>query len=271
MNRQHKIAVAIVLVAVVVVSALTIYAVTVFNPFGSSGSWQRPLKNFATGLTADNTKVYVGDIFGNVAAFSTQNGVSIWNSSDNIGYFSGGLTQANDRVYGGGAGASVGCLDKATGTFQWNFAGEINTDLWTKRAPDAIIISNRVVASINGGVSVHDFNTGAFLWQASRPYGNPPANFGNLTDLATWWVGAYPLGGDPFEGNFVYVLSGNISYPYISKFNFQTQTFAWNQSITLTSYIFPEASPGYSGNPVSIRAHSGRSYHSKLQPDIMHK
>ena len=160
---------------------------------------------------------------------------------------------STDKVYGGGEGASVGCLDKATGKFQWSFYGQIGTDLWTKTAPDDIIVSDNVVASVDGGVSVHDANTGAFLWQASRTY-DPSVTFGNLTDLSNWWVGAYPLGGNPFDGNFVYVLSGNYSNPYLSKFNFETHTFLWSNNITLTSIpiAFPEASPGNSGNAVSI-------------------
>lgn len=150
--------------------------------------------------------------------------------------------------------ASVGCLDKATGQFQWSFDGIINTDLWWKHAPDEIIVSDKVVAAVDGGVSVHDITTGKFLWQASRPTTYPPINFGNLTDLNTWWINAYPLGGNPFEGNYAYLLTGNFSQPYISKFNFQTQTFLWNSSITLTSFpiVFPEASPGYSGNNVTV-------------------
>lgn len=242
------------LVAAVVVSSLAIYGYVALNPSGSNGSWQRPLQNFATGLVADSNKVYVSDIFGNVAAYSALTGLSVWNSSADTGYFAGALVGSSDRVYGGGAGASVSSLDKATGTVEWSFRGEINTDLWTKRAPDAIIVSDRVVASVDGGVSVHDVDTGAFLWQASRPYAYPPVEFGNLTDLNTWWVAAYPLGGNPFEGNYVYVLSGNFSNPYISKFNFQTRTFAWNSSITLTDFpiIFPEAGPGNSGNAISV-------------------
>lgn len=254
MNRQHKTAIAIVLVAVVLVSSLAIYGYMALNLSRSNGAWQRPLQNFATGLVADDNNVYASDVFGNVYSFSTQTGASVWNSSADTGYFAGALVGSSDRVYGGGAGAFVSSLDKATGKVKWSFTGEINTDLWTKRAPDAIIVSNRVVALIDGGVSVHDVNTGAFLWQASRPYGYPPSNFGNLTDLSTWWVAAYPLDGDPFEGNYVYVLSGNYSNPCISKFNFQTRAFTWNSSIKLTDFpiIFPEASPGHSGNAVKV-------------------
>jgi outer membrane protein assembly factor BamB len=149
--------------------------------------------------------------------------------------------------------ASVGCIDKATGKFEWSFDGQIGTDLWTKRAPDNVVVSGDVVASIDGGVNVHNADTGAFLWQASRP--SYIANsFGNLTDLNSWWVDAYPLGGNPFEGNFVYVLSGNYSNPYMSKFNFETDNFAWSSNITLTSVsiAYPEGIPGYSGNAVSV-------------------
>ena len=63
---------ALVLVAIIVASSLVLYENSVLNPAGSSGSWQRPLENFATGLAADNSKVYVMDINGDLYAFSTQ-------------------------------------------------------------------------------------------------------------------------------------------------------------------------------------------------------
>ena len=216
LKRRTLTVVAIGLIAVIVVSSLIIYENSVLNPAGSSGSWQRPIENFATGLAADNDKVYVTDIFGTVSAYTTQSGSSVWNTSSDTGYFSSGLYLSPDRVYGGGMGASVGCIDKATGRFEWSFYGQIGTDLWTKRAPDDVVVSGGVVASVDGGVSVHNANTGAFLWQASRPE-DPAVIFGNLTDLSNWWVGAYPLGGNPFEGNFVYVLSGNYSNPYCEQ------------------------------------------------------
>lgn len=253
MKRRNLLIISIGLAAIIVVSSLAIYGNSILNPVSSGGSWRRPIENFATGLAADNDKVYVMDIFGTVSAYTTQSGDSVWNTSSDTGYFSSGLYLSTDRVYGGGMGASVGCIDKATGKFQWSFYGQIGTDLWTKKAPDNIVASGGVVASVDGGVCVHDANTGAFLWQASRTY-NPSINFGNLTDLSNWWVGAYPLGGNPFDGNFVYVLSGNYSNPYISKFNSQTAAFVWSSNITLTSFpiAYPEASPGYSGNAVSV-------------------
>ncbi len=88
---------------------------------GSSGSWQRPLENFATGLASDNDKVYVLDVSGNMDAFSAKTGCSVWKSSADTGYFSSGLAMSADKVYSGGEGASVGCLDKSTGKFQWSF------------------------------------------------------------------------------------------------------------------------------------------------------
>ncbi len=67
------------------------------NPAGSNGSWQRPLENFATGLVADNDRVYVMDINGVISAFSMQTGASIWNTSSDTGYFSSGLYQSTDK------------------------------------------------------------------------------------------------------------------------------------------------------------------------------
>lgn len=253
LKRRTLLIVAIGLIAIIIASSLIIYENSVLNPAGSSGSWQRPIENFATGLAADNDKVYVMDNFGTVSAYTTQSGDSVWNTSSDTGYFSSGLYLTSDRVFGGGSGASVGCIDKATGKFQWSFYGQIGTDLWTKRAPDSIIVNGDVVAAVDGGISVHNSDTGAFLWQASRTE-DIGVTFGNLTDLSNWWVGAYPLGGNPFEGNFVYVLAGNYSNPYVSKFNFETANFVWSSNITLTGYpiAYPEASPGYSGNAVSV-------------------
>ncbi len=110
-----------------------------------------------------------------------------------------------------------------------------------------------VVASVDGGVSVHNAVTGAFLWQDSRP-GDIRVSFGNLTDLNNWWVSAYPLGGNPFDAKFVYVLTGNYTSPKVSKFNFETTNFVWSSNITLTDFpiVYPEASPGRSGNEVSV-------------------
>lgn len=255
MNRRILLILAISLITIIVASSLIIYENDVLTPAGSSGSWQRLLENFATGLAADSDKVYVMGISGNIDAFSIQTGASIWNSSADTGYFSSGVAMSTDKVYGGGMVASVGCIDKSTGKFQWSFDGQIGTDLWSKKAPDNIIVSGDVVASVDGGVSVHNADTGAFLWQASRT-GDIGVTFGNLTDLSNWWVGAYPLGVNPFEGNFVYVLAGNYSNPYVSKFNFETANFVWSSNITLTGYpiAYPEASPGYSGNAVSVIA-----------------
>ena len=248
MKKRIIVIAALCLAIIAVVSLLIVYE----DSAGFNGSWQRPLQNFATGMAADSNLVYVMDISGNVYAFSTQTGSSVWNSTTNVGYFAQGMASSSNNVYVGGQVASVGCVDKASGKFNWSFYGEINTDLWDKRAPDEIIVGSNVVASIDGGVNVHDANSGAFLWQASRPY--TTSSFGNLTDLKDWWVDAYPLGGNPFDGNFVYVLSGSYQNPFISKFNFKTATFAWNSSITLTHFPFayPEASPGYSGNAVAV-------------------
>ena len=255
LNRRILLTLILGSITIIVTSSLIIYENGVLNPTKLSGSWQRPLENFATGLVSDNDKVYVLDISGNIEAFSIKNGSSLWKSNANSGYFSSGLVSSADKVYGGGEVASVGCIDKSTGNFLWSFDGEIRTDLWDKKAPDEIIVSGDVVSSIDGGVNVRNANTGAFLWQASRPEDIEVA-FGNMTDLTNWWVDAYPLGGNPFEGNFVYALAGNYSNPYVSKFNFKNANFVWSSNITLTAHPigYPEGYPGYSGNSVSVIA-----------------
>lgn len=79
--------------------------------------------------------------------------------------------------------------------------------------------------------------------------------FGNLTDLSNWGVGAYPLGGNPFEGSFVYVLAGNYSNPNISKFDADTGSFLWSSNITLSSYpIATPTFPSHTGSSVRVLA-----------------
>jgi hypothetical protein len=74
LKRLTLLIIAIGLFAVLAVSSLIIYENDVLNPAGSNGSWQRPIENFATGLAADNYKVYITDLFGTVSAYTTQSG-----------------------------------------------------------------------------------------------------------------------------------------------------------------------------------------------------
>ena len=50
------------------------------------------------------------------------------------------------------------------------------------------------------------------------------------------------------------MLTGNYTNPNVSKYDFETANFVWSRNITLTSYpiAYPEASPGHSGNAVSV-------------------
>lgn len=79
--------------------------------------WQRGIKNFATGLTAVDGKVYTNDIWGSISCYEAQSGESVWNGS--IGaYWGAGVAASSTKVYGGKAPADVGALDSATGKFQ---------------------------------------------------------------------------------------------------------------------------------------------------------
>ncbi len=241
------------LIAVLVAASLIIYENSILNPEGSRVLWQRPIENFATGLAAADGKVFTLDISGNVDSYDTQGGKSIWNGSIG-GYWAAGLTVSNSRVYGGSQLATVGCLDEATGQFHWSFIGEIASDLWDKKAPDNVIVKDGRVFAIDGGVSVHNATTGELLWQA-EPIGPLSGIFGNITDMSTWWVGAYPLGGYPFESNFVYALGGNLSNSYIYKLNTDNGVILWSSNITvLTNPMPPPLVPGFISGSLNVLA-----------------
>lgn len=225
-------------------SSLIIYENSVLNPEESMVLWQRNIENFATGLAAADGKVFTLDISGNVNSYDTQGGNSLWNGT--IGaYWASGLTVSGGRVYGGSELATVGCLDEATGQFQWSFIGQMGSDLYFKRAPDSIIIKDGRVFAIADGVSAHNATNGQLLWQTPSLFGV----FGNITDLNTWWVGGYPLGGGPFEGNSAYVLGGNGSSPYIFKLNTDNDNILWRDNITVFTGL-PSVLATYQGQVI---------------------
>jgi len=256
MNKRTLIVIGIVLIAVILVSSLIVLK-TFNSPEGSSVLWQRPIENFATGLAADDGKVFTLDINGNAISYDVKTGSSIWNGSTKTGYWSSGLTTSDGRIYAGGPVASVSCLDETTGQFQWSFNGQIATDAWDKRAPDDVIVTGGRVFAIDGGVSAHNATSGEFLWQASplEPSPNFGEFFGNLTDSKIWWVGAYPLGGFPFENNFVYALGGNLSNEFIYKINTDNGLVLWSSNITLLANpLFPPLVPGFIRSSLNVLA-----------------
>jgi outer membrane protein assembly factor BamB len=260
LKRHTLLIIAIGLIAIIAASSLIIYENGVLNPEGSRVLWQRPIENFATALAADTGKVFTMDISGNVNCFVIQTGKSVWNGSSVGGYFAAGLTVADGRVYGGSQMASVGCLDETNGQFQWSFIGQVDSDLWTKKAPDNIIVKDGRVFAIDGGVSVHNATTGEFLWQARYSF----EDLGNITDSQSWWVSGFPLGGNPFEGNMLYAIGGNVSSAGVFKLNTDDGSILWRANQIVLSGSVLATYQGQviieSGNQIlSLNETSGKS------------
>lgn len=225
LKRRTILLLAICLVAIIIVSSLVIYANSVLNTEGSHVAWQRSIPNFATAIASDNDKVFTMDISGNVNCYDSQTGASIWNGSSVGGYFASGLIVAEGRIYGGYKHTSVGCLDEATGQFQWSTLSTIDHN----EAPDAIVVENGrlfiVAEGAVSGISALNALTGSLLWQARAYY--PSYGYGNITDPSDWWISGYPLGGNAFDGSFVYAMGGNSSSAYIFKLNTENGSIAW--------------------------------------------
>jgi len=245
MNRRVKLVLTIVLVAAIVVSLLVIYENSVLNPAGSSFAWQRPIENFATGIAADKDNVFTMDISGNVKYYETQTGASVWNGSSVGGYFASGLTVAERRVYGGYRYDSVGCLNEVTGQLQWNVMGIFDHN----QAPEEIIVQNgRLFVVAEGavaGVNAYNTSTGQPLWQVRYSF----ADFRNISDSATWWVTGFPLGGNPFEGNYVYAIGGSSSDATIFKLNTEKGAPLWSFNAPLNEGI-PSVVATYQGQVI---------------------
>ena len=176
MNRQQKTAVTIVLVAVIVVASLVIYENWVLNPSDTiiqTGSWQRPIQNFATTLTCADGKVFTTDGQYNVNCYDAKTGRSIWNGTGLGLVVSKNLAVADGVVCSGMKSGAVGCVDEATGQSKWYQSG-------TKSrfgVPDALI-NNGVVFGISdsgGFVTAFNASTGELIWEAERYFGPPTA------------------------------------------------------------------------------------------------
>jgi outer membrane protein assembly factor BamB len=237
MDRRSLTFIAIGLIIIILVSAFVIYEFgfpkSSVPSVGSSGVlWKRPLEDFATALAVDNEKVFILDrTTGVVSCYDSQSGRSIWNSSLPGGpFYVSGLVVSGGKIYAGAWDDNVVCLDEATGKVQWNFQGIWNTFQNHPVPPNSIIVQdNRVFCINDNAFSVHDSTTGKFLWQASS---NNPYTVGNITDLKTWQVAGYVLGGDPFDGNYVYATGGNSSNWYFFKLNTDNGAVLWRSNIT---------------------------------------
>ena len=193
------------------------------TPGTSSGAlWQRPIENFATTLAVDDGKVFTTDNSGNINCFDSQNGKSIWNGS--IGGFpSYGLEISGSQVYVGFQERQVGCLDENTGKLLWTFQNEQAPNRLFKGSPEIIVKDGRVFA-ITDTVSAHNATTGELLWEAVATWS------GNSN--STWSMSAFPLKGDPFDGNYVYETGGYYSSMHFYKLNMDNGQVLWSSSVT---------------------------------------
>jgi outer membrane protein assembly factor BamB len=160
--------------------------------------WLRNIKNFATGLTAFDEKVYTIDVWGNICCYEAQSGESVWNGS--IGaYWGAGVAASSTRVYGGKASAEVGALDSITGKFQWSADTQLESS-WSKRSPSNITVLEGRLYVTAYSFNVFNATTGQLLWE----YENIPfRSDSNVTD-------PNQLRGWPFEGNRVFAVGGVI-------------------------------------------------------------
>lgn len=229
--KQRKLFTIIVLVAVVVAAFLFV----VFGGFlpsqGVHGVWQRDTSQFATGLAAQDDRVFTLDISGNIVCYSATSGQTLWNNGIG-GYFCSGLTASADTVYGGKESA-VGALDASTGSFRYSFGVPID---YSHTAPESItVVDGKVVATGRFGmgesITVNDATNGQLLWKA-LPYPAVPV-FGNITNERDWWVSGYPLGGVPFEDTAIFAGGSDTSGPYIFKLDTANGNVIWRINGTL--------------------------------------
>jgi outer membrane protein assembly factor BamB len=251
MNRRLLIIVAILIAVVIVASLAVLYETGFFSPEGSRVPWKRDIEQFATALAASDGKVFTLDTAGNVNCYDSENGELLWKDSLD-GNFASGLIVSDGKIYGGSARASVSCLDEATGRFQWSFSGWLGNSMYSKRAPDGIVMKDDRVyvvieLGVGRGVSVLNAVTGELLWQG-HPFGMP-SSFGNISDLKTWQISGRVLGGDPFEGNFVYALGGNWSSQHLFKLNIDDGAVLWQRNINVSSGI-PNVLASYQGQVI---------------------
>jgi outer membrane protein assembly factor BamB len=206
MSRQQKIAVTLVLVAVIAVASWVIYQNWGFNLSDSTiqtGSWQRPIQNFATTLTCADGKVFTTDGQYNVNCYDAKTGRSIWNGTGLGLLVSRNLAVADGVVCSGMKSGTVGCADEATGQLKWH-------QYSTKSrfgVPDVFINSGVVFGFSESGGFVTAFNasTGELIWEAER-YDGPP--YGNITGINSWSVDGFPLVGNTYDGGVAYCLGG---------------------------------------------------------------
>jgi outer membrane protein assembly factor BamB len=206
LNKRLLLFIAVSLILVVVAASL---AVLYENGFLAGSTepepailWQRGIENFATGLAANNGKVYTIDIWGNINCYEAQTGKSVWNGS--IGaYWGNGVTASSTMVYGGKSSVRVGALKASTGEFQW-VVGTLHDSAWSKRAPSNITVLEDRLFVTGDSFAVYNASTGKLLWENVNNQFSTDANVTNPGWLTAW----------PFEGNRLFGTGGVIMVGY---------------------------------------------------------
>ena len=201
--------------------------------------WQIDLENFATGLAAEDGRVYTIDIFGNIACYDSTTGGIVWEGSVG-GYFSEGLVIYEDRLFGGSGGEVVGCLEKRTGRHLWDLRG-IPRIKYGKPAPDNFTVVDGRLFVRDYSFSVVNASTGKLLWLVEE-WGNLPGQSERLWSFNGWAFennllisSSYGSEGghirrlDPDDGTIIWSIDGMfVDYPII----YQEQVIVQNASET---------------------------------------
>jgi hypothetical protein len=225
MNRRLKLFIIIGFVLVMLTAFLIIMIGGFQPPQGFHTLWQRDISQFATGFTAENNRVFIMDINGDIVCYDAEKGQTIWNGGIG-GYFCSGLT-ANANIVCGGKPFGIGVLDASSGKSQYNIAVPID---YSNTPPSSIKIEDdRIVATSRYGMgtstTVLQATDGRLLLQSfSAP--------GNITDQSNWWVNGYLLHNNPFDDDAVYASWGNSSSWYIFKLDIDNGNIVWQTNAT---------------------------------------
>jgi hypothetical protein len=225
MNRRSLSLIAIGVITVILAFSSIIYELGLMRSSApSSILWQRPIENFATALAVDDGKVFMADDKGNLLAFDSQSGESLWNSSIYLGtsdkwspsgaYRARYLVVSGNQVYVAIENARVSSFDKDDGTFLWTFQ---NPD-FSEGGP-SIIVKDGVIFAITDAISAHDAITGELLWEA-----NPILENYNESNI-------FPLVGG-VDGKFVYATGGVFPRLHFYKINAENGNVVWRSNIT---------------------------------------
>jgi outer membrane protein assembly factor BamB len=192
----------------------------------SGALWQRPIEHFAIDVAVDDGKVFMTDNSGNVNCFDSQNGESIWNGSlgREGGYHS--IVISESRVYVSFKRGRVGCFDEDNGTLLWSFQNPQAPNSISEGSPEIIVNDGRVFVR-SDTTTAHNATTGELLWQSISKTITAPNNIWSGRE-----VYGFLLGGDPFDGKYVYGIEGK--YESMRFFNLNTDNgyFIWRSNVT---------------------------------------